>query len=84
MPRKTPKTTQTGVLRDQYPLRSPKAETDYNRTDEELHAQAEWEYMLDTGQIINRNPPPSPDVIAAREANDRLFRAFPHIRLGLW
>lgn len=84
MTHKTPKTTPTGVPIELYPLRSPKVETDYNRTDEELQARAEWEYMLDTGQIINRNPPPSPEVVAAREANDRLFRSFPHNRLGTW
>jgi hypothetical protein len=32
--------------------------------------------MLDAGLIINRNPPPSPEVVAAREAADALFRSF--------
>ena len=50
MTHKTPKTTPTGVPMELYPLRSPKVETDYNRTTEELQAKAEWEYMLDTGQ----------------------------------
>mgnify|MGYP006077565677 CR=1 FL=1 len=80
----TPKISSTGIPIDQYPMRSPTVETDCNRTEEELQAKAEWEYMLDTGQIINRNPPPSPEVVAAREANDRLFRSFPHNRLGTW
>ena len=84
MPRKTPKATQTGVPRDQYPLRSSRVETDYNRTEEELHARAEWEWMLDNGLILTRNPPPDPQVVAAREANDRLFRSLPHNRLGVW
>lgn len=84
MTHKTPKTTPTGVPIDQYPLRSPKVETDYNRTDEELQAKAEWEYMLDTGLILNRNPPAPPHVIATRETNDRLFRSFAHNRLGVW
>lgn len=84
MTHKIPTTSSTGIPRDQYPPRSPTVETDYNRTEEELLAKAEWEYMLDTGQIINRNPPPSPEVVAAREANDHLFRSFPHNRLGTW
>lgn len=55
-----------------------------NRTDEDMHAHAEWQRMLDTGLIIDRNPPPAPDVIATREANDRLFSSFPYKRPGAW
>lgn len=49
-----------------------------------MHAHAEWQRMLDTGLIIDRNPPPAPDVIATREANDRLFSSFPYKRPGAW
>ncbi len=84
MTHKPAKTRTVGVPRDQYPMRSPTVDTSYNRTEEEVRAQAEWERMLDAGLIINRNPPPAPDVVATREANDRLFRSFPHNRLGVW
>lgn len=81
MPRKT---TPTGVAYDDYPLRSPTVETEYNHSDEEQRARLEWEYMLDTGLIPNRNPPASPEIVAQRAANDRLFRSFPHNRRRLW
>lgn len=79
-----PRVTETGVPRDRYPLRSPSADTSYNRTEDDIRAQAEWEWMLDNGLIINRNPPPSPEVVAARDANDRLFRSFAHNRVRTW
>jgi hypothetical protein len=40
--------------------------------------------MLDNGLIINRNPPPSPEVVAAREAADALFRSFQTNRIRNW
>lgn len=80
----TRKTTPTGVAYDDYPLRSPVVETDINRTEADERALAEWEHMLDAGLIINRNPPPSPEVVAAREAADALFRSFAHNRLSTW
>lgn len=67
-----------------YPLRSPTVETDYNLTEDEKRARLEWEYGLDNGLIPNRNPPASPEIVAQREANDRLFRSFPHKRRRTW
>lgn len=79
-----PKTTEAGTPRERFPLRSPVADTSYNFTDNEMNALAEWEWMLDNGLIINRNPPPTPEVVAAREAADTLFRSFAHNRVRNW
>ena len=78
------KTTPAGTPLDKRPMQSLKPEGEYNRTDDEKFARTDWEWLLDNGLIPVRNPQPSPEFTAAREANDRLFRSFPHNRPGVW
>ncbi len=78
-----PKAIVNGRSSDAYPFLSRTDEADA-RTEADIRALAEWEAMLDAGLIINRNPPPSPEIVAAREAADALFRSFAHNRVRSW
>jgi hypothetical protein len=79
-----PKAAKQGLPSDRYPFLSRTDESAPSLTDGRTLPQAEWETMLDNGLIINRNPPPSPEVVAAREAADALFRSFQTNRIRNW
>ncbi len=44
-------------------------------TGDEIDHRSNWEHLVDTGAIPNRNPPLSPENRAILDANDALFRA---------